>query len=261
MSWAARRRILILFILALMGAVVASFYLYPYFFRTPTCFDGKKNGDEQGIDCGGTCQKICPRAEMDNVLVKYARFMPTRPGQYDLFAYVENQNPHAASKSLSYRFRLYDSKGVVIADRTGTTPVYANTVVPVFEPNLNTGNDKPARASFDFEEENPVWLFVESGEANTRISVLPPQYSSVTGVPKVTAMVENNTLYRIMKPSFVIVLYNENGTAYASSRTVLDKLSPGERANIFFSWPVNLPEPARMEILPVIDQFTLSKGI
>lgn len=31
-----------------------------------TCADGRQNGDETGIDCGGTCGTVCPPAHCDN---------------------------------------------------------------------------------------------------------------------------------------------------------------------------------------------------
>ena len=31
-------------------------------YKAPTCFDGKQNQGEGGIDCGGPCVKLCPSA-------------------------------------------------------------------------------------------------------------------------------------------------------------------------------------------------------
>jgi len=37
----------------------------------PKCFDNTKNGDEEGIDCGGSCEKKCPISIFDNMKNMY----------------------------------------------------------------------------------------------------------------------------------------------------------------------------------------------
>ena len=66
MSWAARRRLIISFIVGGVLILLLIFIGYKTFYRIPTCTDNKENQDETGIDCGGSCKpckvKIIPSA-------------------------------------------------------------------------------------------------------------------------------------------------------------------------------------------------------
>ena len=261
MNWSLRRQLLIISLLLILSGGVSSVFLYPVFFKKPTCFDGVKNGTEIGVDCGGGCSKICPLAEMQNVIVKFTRLIPEREGVYSVFAYVENQNPRASAKGVPYRFRLYDVRGIVIADRAGATPLYANSPVPIFEAGIRTGNNRPVRAVFDFENYAPEWFVVPREKINARLNLGTPTFEEGVSGGRVGLQVTNGTFYRMPKTEFVVALYDSQGTVFAANKTYLDLIRPKETKNIFFSWPSALPSPARIEVTPIINQFVIEEGL
>ncbi|MBU6431623.1 hypothetical protein KGQ29_04640, partial [Patescibacteria group bacterium] len=58
-SWSQKRKSIYFLIFA---AFLFSFIILPayfIFYKAPTCFDGKQNGDEKGVDCGGSCVNLC----------------------------------------------------------------------------------------------------------------------------------------------------------------------------------------------------------
>src|SRR3989344_7202851 len=95
MSWAARRRFIILLII---GAVVVAFLTtvgIATFYDAPSCTDSKQNQDETGIDCGGSCSRICT-AEAQPPTVLFTKAIQNGEGRVDVIAEIENKNADAA---------------------------------------------------------------------------------------------------------------------------------------------------------------------
>ena len=89
--WAARRRLSYILIIFAFLAVVAFLIYQKYYYQEPTCFDNVLNQNEEDIDCGGTCDKVCPfRATTPNII--WSRALQIAPGIYNLLAKVENPN-------------------------------------------------------------------------------------------------------------------------------------------------------------------------
>ncbi len=155
-----------------MGALIIAIVfvaipLYFTFHKTPTCFDNTQNGKETGIDCGGACARLCP-ADFATPRVLWSYSMQVVPGVYNAMAYVQNPNPNVETKRLPYTFKLYDSEGILVSQKTGSTFVPAGSRFPVFEGGIQTGSRISTRTTFEFGQ-NPDWV---PGKAITEISIL-----------------------------------------------------------------------------------------
>ncbi|MGH7249462.1 MAG: hypothetical protein ACREGC_00650, partial [Minisyncoccia bacterium] len=111
MTWALKRQIFYIVVLVLFILIFGSLIAYPSFNKPPTCFDNKQNGDEIGIDCGGSCSNACA-TQVEDISVLWARSFEVSPGRYNAVAYVVNHNKNAAIKQISYRFRFADANNV-----------------------------------------------------------------------------------------------------------------------------------------------------
>jgi hypothetical protein len=58
-SWSQKRQIIYFSIPFFLFLLVLSFVYFSFFYKPATCFDGVKNGNETGIDCGGSCSLVC----------------------------------------------------------------------------------------------------------------------------------------------------------------------------------------------------------
>jgi hypothetical protein len=80
-SWASRRRRL--YFEGALGTftliVVAIWFLN---LERPTCFDGRNNQDELGVDCGGSCAIFCP-AQVLGPVVRWSRMFEVTTGLYN----------------------------------------------------------------------------------------------------------------------------------------------------------------------------------
>ena len=121
-SWGRSRQLAYLFTILAVMAVVAAFLTWRYW-PTPTCFDGRQNGTETGVDCGGGCEQVC-RAQAVELKILWSRVFEVTHGVYTAAAMVENANLDAGVAVLPYSFRLVDENNLLVTFRQGKT--YAN---------------------------------------------------------------------------------------------------------------------------------------
>ena len=233
MSWAQHRKfiylgsILVIFLLVIVLPIIIHFY------KAPTCFDGKQNGSEIGVDCGGSCQLLCS-SQYAPLTVLWSRFSKVSDGVYNVLAYIENPNVSAASYNLNYTFKLYDKKGVLLKERTGTTFAPADKVMAVFEPELLTGNLEPFRVEFSFTSE-AVWVKQESKEIG--LSISQSVVSRADSAPRLSALISNTTTTPIKNIEGVGIVYDADGNTISFSRTIIDAVGGKGSQTINFNWP------------------------
>ncbi|MDP1689234.1 MAG: hypothetical protein Q8L47_03855 [bacterium] len=253
--WAFKRQLFYLAVVIAFIGGLAFLIAYPYFNKTPTCIDGKQNGTETGVDCGGICQLACI-AEVDQISILWSRIFRVVPGRYNAIAYLENKNENTAIYRIKYRFRFADKDNIYIGKREGETYVLPKGKFAVFEPAIDVGNSIPIYTTFEFTEV-PNWIQVSKKEVDQlKIFVSDIKLENENTEPKLSAVVKNNSLFRIPEVSFVVILYDVLGNAISASHTYLDVLKGEESANINFTWrePILTPVIAK-EIIPMFNIF------
>jgi hypothetical protein len=151
MSWGTRRRNTIITIFFLIVFSVIGYLLYDALYEPPNCFDGKWNGDELGIDCGGSCELMC-EFQVLNPIINWTRLFQVSPGVYNVLAYVENPNANAGIPQISYRFRVFDEENVLLQERRGSTEILPKSIIPILENTLPVGQLDANRVVFEFTE-------------------------------------------------------------------------------------------------------------
>jgi hypothetical protein len=249
-SWGTNRRniiLLIVFILILIPAGLISFLV---FYEEPTCFDGIKNGNESGVDCGGSCELLCNN-QIIEPLVYWTREFPVVVGFYNVMAYIENQNVDAGARNVEYVFELYDRSNVLLTQRKGTINILPREIIPIFEPNLNTGELEPARVSFNFTSPI-VWQKESPGEKV--LVVKDEEIINDNGLPEIKAKIFNTSINTIKKIEVIVIVYDINDNAIASSRTVIEEIRKDREQEIIFTWPAPFESAySRFEIIPLYD--------
>jgi hypothetical protein len=146
--WAFWRRIqYAIGALAILTLLSIGIY-YQYVYKAPNCFDLIQNGTETGVDCGGSCQRIC-EASIIPPLIQWSQSFKIVDGQYNAVAYVENKNKDIGTPELKYIFRLYDADGLIV-EREGKTVLPPESVYPIFEGRVMTGTRIPTRTTIEF---------------------------------------------------------------------------------------------------------------
>jgi len=250
MSWSSRRRAsytfgLILFFGLLFGAPLAYWYL-----SIPTsCNDGIQNQRETAPDKGGPCRLIDERTLSPHAIL-WTRAFPVRDGSYGVIAYVENPNENAGVLLTPYRFKLYDDRNILVAEREGAGFIMPGTVTPIFEGAIDTGSRKVARAYLEFIAPL-VWERLR--DTTSPIKVMSKQVTDVNTTPRLIATIQNTSVADLRNLQFTAVVFDTAGNAFAGSSTEVPLLNDGERMDIVFTWPDRFEYVAgRIDVLPVL---------
>lgn len=257
MTWALKRQIFYITILILFFFVFGFLIIYPKLNKTPSCTDGKQNGTELGIDCGGSCLNACI-AQVEDMSVLWARAFRVIPGRYNAVAYVVNHNKTEALQKINYRFRFADAKNIYIGKREGSTFVPPGGNFAIFEPAIDIGNSIPVYTTFEFTSP-PNWLQVAPEKINQlKIFISNIELVDETTRPKLSANLKNNSLFKIPNVGVVTILYDAKGNAISTSRTYLNELAPLQSADVNFTWPEPvLGTVVQKEIIPMYDIFSV----
>jgi hypothetical protein len=246
MSWAQKRKFIYIGGALIIFLIIVVWPTTMHFYKSPTCFDTKQNGDELGVDCGGSCSLLCS-AQYVPLSVLWSRFSKVSDGVYNVLAYVENPNFNAGANNLTYVFKLYDKDGILLNERFGKTFAPASKILAIFAADLGTGKQVPQRVDFSFTSD-PLWLKQDSKESG--LSISESVLSREDSAPRLTATLTNKTINQIGNIEAVAIIYNASGNTIAFSRTIIDGL--GDRASkvINFNWPKPFTEQVtRTEIV------------
>ncbi len=237
--------------------IAAAIIVIPYLNKEPTCFDAEMNGDESGIDCGGSCQKVCT-AEALKLITLWVQPFEVVSGKYNVMAYIENQNRESGIPMMKYEFKLYDDKNIFIGRQSGTTFITSNDRTAIFEAGIETGNRIPKRATFEFQSV-PTWIKINRDQKNAlAVSAESKVLTNPLTSPKLEAEIVNKTLAEIKNFDVFAVLYDENDNVMTASKTVVDILPKNGRVGVVFTWPKPLSaRPTRIDVFPQINVFEL----
>lgn len=236
-SWSRRRKRIILAILFFILIVLVGVPIFLLLYRAPTCFDGRQNGDESGIDCGGSCQLLCRAESLPLIIKGDARVLTLATSTYQVVALIENANHDAEIYRAEYILKVYDSSSAVpVKTLNGFVYVPAGSVFTIFEGPFTLENSfSPNRAVLEWKNESLVW--------QKHVSPQPPLlvkdevFSRLETNPKLEAMVENQTLENISNIDLTALISDADGNIFAASKTFIESLPAGEKNQIIFTWP------------------------
>lgn len=257
MNWATKRQLSFLMIFLVIIFILGFLFIYPYFNKAPTCTDNKQNGNETGVDCGGSCILACS-FEVEDVSVLWSRVFKIYSGRYNAVAYIENHNEDTAAYRIKYKFRFADKDNIYLGQREGETFIPPSRKFAIFEPAIDFANSEPVYVNFEFTE-MPVWIQVNKEKVNQlKIFSSDIQLRDESSSPRLSAQVKNYSLFRIPEISFVVILYDALGNAISVSKTYLDEMKAEESAVINFTWPEPFDRPiVAKEIIPMYDIFSV----
>lgn len=250
MSWAARRQASYIFgVLIFFGALIVVPLFYWYSNIEASCFDGMQNQGETATDKGGPCKLLDERLLTPHAIL-WTRAVQVRDGSYSVVSYVENPNESAGVSLVPYRFKLYDERNIIVAEREGATYIMPGAITPVYEGAIDTGNRTVARAYLEFMAPL-VW---ERLVDTTRpIQVATKELTNPGTSPRLVARVRNTGVRDFRDIDVIAVIFDTTGNAFATSATVLPILEGGEEREVVFTWPDPFPLlPGRTDILPIL---------
>ncbi len=257
MSWASRRQFQYLSVLVVIIGLIIFAFIYPIIFKEPTCSDGKKNGTESGVDCGGTCLLMC-KEDISAPVVVWSRAFHVTGNNYNLAAFIENRNKDSAVYSANYEFRIYDTNNTLLGRRQGKTFIPPNQQFAVFEPRFDSGEVEVKTVTFEFLPPF-VWVKKPPTLQTLKISVSNIFFDNNKDTPNLSAIITNNSIYDIPEFDVIAILYDAEHNAINASKTHKDKLLNSSNTTAVFTWPETLSsDPVTKEIMVLINPFSVS---
>lgn len=258
MSWASRRQTKYLLGLLFFCGLIIFILLLPQIIKKPTCSDGRKNGGEAGVDCGGKCESMCKDTTSEPVTI-WKRAFHVSNNMYNLVALVENQNKSGALRSVNYEFRIYNTKNLLIGRRQGSTFLPPNQQFVIFEPRFDAGEDEIRSVNFEFLP--PInWVKKDPSIQTLPIKITNILYGEDKNSPLLTAKISNESLYDLPEFDVIAVLYDKDHNALNASRTHKDGLTSNSNSLLLFTWPLPFgQDPVTQDIFVQINPFIFSK--
>ena len=235
-AWSRRRKRIISLIVFVALIVLVGLPSYFLLYRAPTCTDGRLNGTETGVDCGGSCQLICTAESLPLIVKGDPQVLKVADNIFEVVALVENPNASADVYRAGYIFKIYNA-----ASSTPIKVIEGDTYVPkgmtfaVFEGPFNMEEVGATRAAFEWKTESLVWR--KNDTLIPQLAIRDLNFSGKSTRPRLTATIENSSLENVSNIDLVSVIYDQDGNVSASSRTFLDFLPAGGSAPITYTWP------------------------
>lgn len=254
MQWRTRRKLIYTLIALLPLILIAGVIYVTTFFPEPTCFDGLQNQNEEGIDCGGVCERICqdPLADLD---VVWSRSFLVSDSIYNAVAYIENPNSDLIARDVPYKFRIYDKDNILITERRGVVNLFSQPKTAIFISGINTRNRALGRTVFEFLEQ-PYWE--ESPYTDVQFGI-ENRNLDVSSYPELSLDVVNKNTRSFRNIVLVAFIYNNSGEAVHVSQTVIDSLDLQESKSVIFTWRDQFPgdnNSYQTEVIPISYEFS-----
>lgn len=250
MSWGTNRRNAVLLTTFFIIFIPVAFIAFILFYNPPTCFDGKQNGNESGVDCGGSCQLVCTTQAYDPVVL-WERYFLVDEGVYNVLAYVENPNPTAEVAGARYAFKLYNEENVLIGEKAGVVTLGPKSVRPIIETGIETFRQVPTRVSFEFQEQ---FVFEKKDPKDALVVIKDEEIENELTAPRVNAKIQNISLQNLRDIDVIVIAYDVFDNVLGTSSTYVPTLVSEEVRDIVFTWPQPFPEDVvRLEVIPVYD--------
>jgi len=242
--WAAKRQFA--YIAGILGffVLVVGIPSFIYFYKPPTCSDGKQNHGEEGVDCGGPCTNLCPTGFVRPTIL-FSRYSKVADGLYNLLAYVDNPNMLGGTVNTKYVFRLYDKDSLLIGERSGTVSISPGRKVAIFEPSFQSVRE-PKNIIFEFDS-NLRWVR-PGDEPVFKVSDIAVDNDGFYS--RINAQISNQSEKAAQNVEVIAIVYDSEDNATAFSRTYIDAIPGLDSSSVSFIWPEKFTEiPTKIDIV------------
>ena len=250
MSWASRKRLMIIGSAVAVLIVVGAGTAFAVLYHAPSCADRKQDQSEDGIDCGGPCQTLCTASVVPPV-VRFVRPLTPVSGRTDVIAYLENKNASAVVHGAQYTIELYGVDNSLVAKKQGTVDLPPSALIPIFVPGFFSGYQPVSRAFLSFDESSLVWMRA-TGAAPT-VPIAGNIQLAAGSPPRITATLTNPSATPLYNEKVVVTIFDAAGNVIGASQTVIPTIPAQGTAPAVFTWNEPFPgTPVKIEVVPVL---------
>lgn len=232
-----KKRLAIVAVYAVIFIGIA-FLIYKWTRPTKTCFDGIKNQNEQGVDCGGVCAKNCPIKAKEKLIVRRTGFVEGGVvNNYDVFGEVNNPNITLGAGNFDYEFRVKDADGNLIAERKGKSFILPGDSKYLVETNIGS---RKIPAGVELNVGNAEWVAANDYYERPALKVVNKNYneiSSGTGFAEATGLLKNESPFDFNSVLLRVIMADISGNIVAVNSTQMNTVKTGENRDFRVAWP------------------------
>lgn len=220
--------------LSIIGALVWGIYsitLKP----APSCFDNFQNGDETGIDCGGSCVS-CEIKNLQPLFVG-APVLLGDDRAYTAVAELQNSNYSFGARTFSYTVNFYDQTGTLLKSVDNKAFIYPGQIKNIMEAGVRIFNGIPASVKIELDPASVVWVkpvdFAEPKyEARDLAAVFEGSQVAISG------LVSNPNNFPFSKVIVSAFTVDKLGVKMGASRTELYNVGQFRQENFKIFIPI-----------------------
>jgi len=224
----------------LSGLSLFSFFVYKIVSPEKTCFDGKQNQNEKGVDCGGICAPCRNLSETLDLKVMENSFVFGGNDTYDGLIKISNPNLSVGSPSFSYRTILRDANGNIIDEKTGQAFILPAETKYIAILGFSVARDENP-AKLDFEISDMQWqefIQYQKPQLNTyskRFNLL----SDMVG-GEAYGVLKNESGFDFNVIRVAVILRDRENKLLALNTTQMNTVRSGEERDLKLTWPYQI---------------------
>lgn len=249
-QWSKTRKRIILFIVLSALILIVGLPGFLIFYKAPSCSDGRHNGDENGVDCGGSCQRVCAPESLPIIVDGDPRILKVSDQAYLVVALLENPNLDAEVKKARYILRLYGNESFnPVKTIEGETYIPRGGSLVLFEgPFTTDANIPPTRAVLEWVQSSLLWE--KTNRPSINLSVADNNLTRTDSSPRLEVKVKNLSLERANNIELTALVSDESGSIFAASKTFITSLNSGDETQAVFIWPNPFTlNPVKIEVV------------
>ncbi len=245
MNYRVKKQIIVLIGFMLIAGLF-SFLIY-FVVRNPVgCFDNIQNQDENGVDCGGVCEKQC-ELKPEDIKVIFTKVIPTLPQKYNIILKLSNPNAVYGVKSADYVIKFFN-ESQLIANHRGSFYVLPNDTKTII---LNALNMDLEPDDISVAIENIDWIKLQDYKTAPQIVIKNQFYNELTNqtaFSEIKGVAVNRSDFDFDRININILLFNLNKEIIDGTFTEIRTLFSGEERGFIANWFYPVQNPVSVEI-------------
>lgn len=251
-----KRAIIVSFFLFLF--IIIIFFLYFLLKPDPTCIDGKKNQNEQGIDCGGVCPEKCDKPILIDLEVLEKGFLNSGvENKVDIFGKIKNPNNTFGGGRFKYEFILRDTQGIVVGTKTNESFILPGETKYIVENNILVQNGEVA--GIELKVTDTQWVEFNDYYQRPQLKIVNKRYGEIVsgvGFSEAMGLLKNESHFDFALIKLAIILRDANNNVLAINSTEMRTVRVGENRDFKALWFSRFPgEVLNIEVQADADVF------
>jgi len=237
MDKSVQKRLLISLIYLILILIIF-WFLFSIFKPKPNCTDGKRNQNEESVDCGGVCPAECEKKVAEKLGIGEAGVVESSiAGEYDFYGLVINPNNVFGSKLFTYQIKFKDGDGLILAERKGDGFILPGDKKYIIENNIKL--DK-IPASIDFSVTDPGWVEMDDLYEKPNLQIVNKSYNEINsgvGFSEAKGLLQNRSPFDFALIKIKVLLRDASGKIIALNATEMRTVKSGEDRDYRAFWP------------------------